>query len=81
MVMGADKTPHMAAPCSSSTCKGSQPGSSSPAAVAVNVIDTGVAGQEVSPIGQSPAVVGLDDLSMSLNSYSTIQDLLITGVA
>jgi hypothetical protein len=43
---------------------------------AVNVIDTDAV-QEFSPIGQSPAVEGLEDLSISLNSYSTMQDSLL----
>jgi hypothetical protein len=47
---------------------------------AVKVIDTGVAVQELSPIGQSPAVEGLNYLSMSLNCYSTIQDFLMQSL-
>jgi len=43
---------------------------------AVNVIHTGIV-EEFSPIGQSPTVEGLDDVSMSLNSFSTMQDSLM----
>ncbi len=43
----------------------------------MNVIHTGVVGLEVSPVGESLAMMNTDELSMSLNSLSTTNDSLL----